>query len=77
MLQIDTNGSTTQNSKTLTAAFNPTTKYQVVEQLGGATAKCAVAGASMAESGAIQLPTDGSTPTHAVIYARGATVRFP
>lgn len=48
----------------------------MVQQIDGAATKCAVASASMAESGVIQLSTDGTTPTHAVLYARGATVRF-
>jgi hypothetical protein len=30
----------------------------------------------MANSGAIQLPINGSTPSQIVLYARGATVRF-
>jgi hypothetical protein len=76
LFQIDTSGGTTQNSQPLTAAFNPATRYRVVQLIEGATANCAVAGASMTESGAIQLPTDGSSPTNAVIYARGATIRF-
>lgn len=76
VFQIDTTGGTTQNSKTLTAAFDPTTRYRVVQQIDGATTNCAVASTSMANSGAIQLSTDGSTPTNAVLYARGATVRF-
>ncbi len=76
VFQIDTSGGTTQDSKAITTAFDPTAKYRVVEQLDGATANCAVAGATMANSGAIQLATDGSTPTNAVLYARGATVRF-
>jgi hypothetical protein len=76
VFQIDTDGGTTQNSKALTTAFDPTAKYRVVQQLDGATANCAVVGASMANSGAIQLPINGSTPSQIVLYARGATVRF-
>lgn len=76
LFQIDNRGGTTQSGKMLTTAFNPTTKYRVVQQLDGAMANCAVAGTSTAESGATQLQTDGSTPTQVVLYARGATVRF-
>lgn len=76
LFQTDASMSQTQNSLTLGTAFNPTTKYRVVQQIDGGTTRCAVAGASMAESGAIQLSTDGTTPTTAVLYARGATVRF-
>jgi hypothetical protein len=76
VLQTDTGGGQTPNTKTLTTAFDPTAKYRVVQQVDGATTNCAVAGASMANSGAIQLATDGDTPTNAVLYARGATVRF-
>lgn len=76
LFQTDANMSQTQNSVALGTAFNPSTRYRVVQQIEGGATKCAVAGASMAESGAIQLPTDGTTPTQAVLYARGATVRF-
>jgi hypothetical protein len=76
LFQTDSNMSQTQSSMTLGTAFNPSTKYKVVQQIDGATTRCAVAGASMAESGASELMTDGSTPTNVVLYARGATVRF-
>lgn len=76
LFQTDANMSQTSNTLALSTAFNPSTKYRVVQQIDGAATKCAVAGSSMAESGAIQLPTDGTTPTAAVLYARGATVRF-
>ncbi len=76
VFQIDANSGTTQNSQTLTTAFDPTTRYRVVQQIDGANTNCAVASASMANSGAIQLTTDGTTPTNVVLYARGATVRF-
>jgi hypothetical protein len=76
LFQTDANMSQTQSNLPLGAAFNPSTKYRVVQQMDGATTRCAVAGASMAESGAVQLTTDGTTPTQAVLYARGATVRF-
>jgi len=76
VLQTDANMSQTSNSMGLGTAFNPSTRYQVVQQIDGATTKCAVNGASMPERGAVQLQTDGNTPTQAVLYARGATVRF-
>jgi hypothetical protein len=76
VFQIDNSGGTTQGSMALGTAFDPTARYRVVQQLEGATANCAVAGASMANSGVAQLRISGSTPTQAVLYARGATVRF-
>jgi len=76
LFQTDANMSETQSSATLGTAFNPSTRYRVVQEIDGATTRCAVAGASMSESGASQLTTDGTTPTNVVLYARGATVRF-
>lgn len=76
LFQIDGNGGTTQSTKAVTTAFDTAAKYRVVEQIQGASANCAVAGATMANSGATQLATDGNTPTNVVLYARGATVRF-
>jgi hypothetical protein len=76
LLQTDANLGQTMSTLPLGTAFNPSTKYRVVQQIDGPATRCAVAGASMSESGAIQLPTDGNTPTQAVLYARGATVRF-
>jgi hypothetical protein len=76
MFQIDTGGGMTQSTMALGTAFDPTARYRVVQQLDGATANCAIAGASMANSGVTQLPINGSTPSQVVLYARGATVRF-
>jgi hypothetical protein len=76
VFQVDTGGGTTQSTMALGTAFDPTVRYRVVQQLDGATANCAVAGASMANSGVAQLMIDGSTPSEVVLYARGATVRF-
>lgn len=76
LFQSDANMSQTLSNMTLGTAFNPSTKYQVVEKINGGSTQCSVAGASMAERGAVQLSTDGTTPTAAVLYARGATVRF-
>jgi hypothetical protein len=74
--QTDASMTPTQSNLALSTAFNPSTKYQVLQLIDGATTKCSVAGASMAASGATQLSTDGTTPTNVVLYARGATVRF-
>jgi hypothetical protein len=77
LFQTDANMSQTQSNLTLGGtAFNPSTKYQVVQKIAGSITQCSVAGATMAERGAVQLSTDGTTPTAAVLYARGATVRF-
>ncbi len=76
LAQTDTEMATTQNSKTIGTAFSPTATYKVAQQTDDAVASCALAGDTMADSGAIQLPINGSTPTQAVLYARGATVRF-
>jgi hypothetical protein len=76
LFQTDANMGQTLSSKTLATAFDPATKYRVVQQIDGASTNCAVATATMANSGATQLATDGTTPTNVVLYARGATVRF-
>ena len=76
LAQTDTDMATTQTSKPVGTAFSPTATYKVVQQLDGAAANCAVVGNTEANSGAIQLPIKGSTPSQAVLYARGATVRF-
>jgi hypothetical protein len=74
--QTDSDGGLLQAGKNLTTAFDPAVKYRVVQQLDGATANCAVASATMANSGGIQLAINGSTPSIALLYARSATVRF-
>lgn len=74
--QSDAAMNVTQSSKTVGTAFSSTATYRIAQQLDGAAANCALVGDTMANSGAIQLPTDGSVPTEAVLYARGATVRF-
>jgi hypothetical protein len=76
LLKTDANGSANETSKMLINAFNPASQYRVAELLDGAAVNCAVAGDTMDNSGALQLASDGSTPTQAVLYARGATVRF-
>jgi hypothetical protein len=76
LAQTDTEMVTTQNSKTIGTAFSPTATYKVAQQTDGAVANCALVGDTMANSGAIQLPINGSTPSQAVLDARGATVRF-
>ena len=60
----------------VTNAFNSASRYRLLQQLDGATATCALAGDSEANSGAIQLATDGNNPNQISLYARGATVRF-
>jgi hypothetical protein len=67
---------TNQNTKPVTNVFNSASQYRVAEQLDGAMANCALVADTDANSGAIQLPSDGSAPTHAILHVRGATVRF-
>jgi len=76
LFQTDASGGTNQSTKTVTTAFDPATRYRVVQQIEGASTNCAVASATMANSGATQMTTDGTSPTNVVLYARGATVRF-
>jgi hypothetical protein len=76
LAQTDTDMATTQSSKTIGTAFSPTATYKVAQQTDGPVANCALVGDTMANSGAIQLPINGSTPSQVVLYARGATVRF-
>lgn len=76
LFQTDTSGSQTLSNLTLGTAFNPSTKYQVAQKIDGGKTQCSVRGATMAEQGAVELSTDGMTPTSAVLYARGATVRL-
>jgi hypothetical protein len=76
LLKADSDGTSNPSTKPATNVFNPATQYRLLEQLDGATATCALAGDSEANSGAIQGPTDGNTPNQISIYARGATVRF-
>jgi hypothetical protein len=76
LLKSDSEGTSDQSVKPVTNVFNPAGRYRLLQQLEGATATCALASDSEANSGAIQLTTDGNTPTQAVLYARGATVRF-
>jgi hypothetical protein len=76
LLKTESNGTPDQNTKPVTNVFNPAGQYRLLERLDGATATCALAGDSDANSGAIQLRTDGNTPNQFSLYARGATVRF-
>lgn len=76
LLESDSNGASNQSTKPVTNAFNSASRYRLLQQLDGATATCALAGDSEANSGAIQLTTDGNTPNQISLYARGATVRF-
>lgn len=74
--QLDTGGGTVQSTKAVTTAFSPTATYRIAQQLRDAVANCALLGDTMANQGATQLGINGSTPSQAVLYARGATVRF-
>ena len=76
LAQTDTAGGTTESIKMLTNVFNPASQYRIAEVIDRATTNCALAGDNQDNSGAIQLGTDGSVPTQAVLIARGATVRF-
>jgi hypothetical protein len=76
LAQTDTDMATNQSSKTIGAAFSPTATYKIAQQTDAGVANCAVVGDTMANSGATQLPINGSTPSQVVLYARGATVRF-
>jgi hypothetical protein len=76
LLKSDSSGASDQSTKPVTNVFNSASRYRLLQQLDGATAFCALAGDGEANSGAIQLTTDGSTPSQVVLYARGATVRF-
>jgi hypothetical protein len=76
LLKSDSGGSSDQSTKPVTNVFNSANRYRLLQQLDGATATCALAGDSDANSGAIQLATDGNTPNQISLYARGATVRF-
>lgn len=76
LLKSDSDGASNQSTKPVTNVFNSASQYRLLQQLDGATATCALAGDSDANSGAIQLTTDGNTPNQIILYARGATVRF-
>lgn len=77
LLQTAMNDSVTnQNTKAVTNVFNSASQYRVAEQLDGAVANCALVADTDANSGAIQLPSDGNAPTQAILHVRGATVRF-
>ena len=76
LFQIDTSGGNTEATKALGTAFSAANPYQVALQLDGATANCAVDGGLTANQGAVRLTIPGDAPTQAVLYARGATVRF-
>jgi hypothetical protein len=74
--QTDTDMATTQTTKTIGTAFGTAATYKIAQQLDGAVANCALAGDTMANSGGLQLPINGSSPSQVVLYARGAIVRF-
>jgi hypothetical protein len=76
LLKSDSDGTSNQSTKPVTNVFNSAIGYRLEQQLDGANATCALAGDSEANSGAIQLTTDGNTPNQISLYARGATVRF-
>jgi len=77
LLQTAMNGGTTdENAKPVTNVFNSASQYRVAEQIDGAMTNCALVAENDANSGAIQIRSDGSAPTQLILHVRGATVRF-